>query len=436
MSLTRRNMLQSCLAASAALATGCAMDPLLARRRPNIVFIMADDIGFECYGAYGSKTYQTPRFDQLAKEGALFSHAYSQPLCTPSRVKLMTGKYNFRNYTQFGELNLSEPTFAKMLKAEGYQTCIAGKWQLSATNLKGPNEAGFDQYLLWHFSTQDKKHPEEEFANKGSRYRSPKLYRNGKLLEDTEGKYGPDLAVDFINEFIEHHRDEPFVVYYPMMLVHAPFQATPDSPDWGSDEKDAKHFPEMVQYMDKCIGRVVDKLDELGLREDTLIMVTGDNGTNHDIESPLQGYGTIEGGKGRPTDAGTHVGFVASWPGRIKPGTVIDAPIDFADVLPTMAETAGIPIPKYADGESLLPLLEGKSDKARGWVFISDADEHEKPIKYRSFVRDQRWKLYDDGTLFDLSKDLSETNPATGPEADRAREKLQPILDRILKSRT
>jgi len=426
-------MLRSCVAAGAALVSGCATTRPAERKRPNIVLIMADDIGFECYGAYGSTHYQTPRFDELARDGARFTHAYAQPVCTPSRAKIMTGKYNFRNYTEFGRLDLSEPTFAKMLRSAGYRTCIAGKWQLSPTDLGGPRKAGFDEYLLWHFSTQDDKdNPDNEFGRKGSRYKSPRLYRDGRLVENTEDKYGPDLAVDYINEFMERHRDEPFLVYYPMMLVHAPFEPTPDSADWETGGKDPEYFPDMVHYMDKCIGRVADKLDELGLRENTLILVTGDNGTGRDIESPLEGYGTIKGGKGSMIDAGTHVGFVANWPGHIDAGTIVDSPIDFADVLPTMADAAGIPIPEYADGQSLLPILGGDDREARGWIFMSYADEDVSPPTYRYFVRDQRWKLYDDGALYDVPNDRDEVNPVSGPETEAVRERLQAILDEIL----
>lgn len=138
--------------------------------RPNVIVIMADDIGFECYSGYGSEFYSTPNIDRLAKTGARFTQAYSQPICTPSRVKLMTGQYNFRNYTTFGELDLTQPTFAKMVKANGYSTAIAGKWQLSMTDPKGPYKAGFDEYFLWHFAGNQGPHADNpQFKNKGSR---------------------------------------------------------------------------------------------------------------------------------------------------------------------------------------------------------------------------------------------------------------------------
>lgn len=431
--ISRREMLGTCVATGAALASNPSTAEAPAQKRPNIVVIMADDIGYECYGAYGSTHYRTPRFDALAREGALFTHAYAQPLCTPSRVKIMTGKYNFRNYVKFGVLDFAEPTFAKMLKAAGYKTCIAGKWQLSPGDLEGPHKAGFDEYLLWHFQFEGQARTDAgDFADKGSRYKSPKLYRDGVRVENTDGKYGPDLCDEFIADFMERNKSEPFLVYYPMILVHDPYEPVPESPDWESGGKDNKHFPDMVHYMDKCIGRVVDKLDALGLRENTLLIVTGDNGTGREITSPMPGREPIKGGKGAMTDAGTHVGFVANWPGRIRPGTVVNAPIDFADVLPTLADVAGLPIPEYADGQSMLPLVTGHEDKARGWVFISYARNPESPADYRHFVSDTRWKLYSDGKIFDLSNDIDELSPAIGPGADGARKRLQPILNRIL----
>ena len=404
--------------------------------KTNVVVIMADDIGFECYSQYGSKFYQTPNIDRLAKQGAHFTQAYSQPICTPSRVRIMTGRYNFRNYTTFGELDLQQPTFAKMAKANGYATAIAGKWQLSLADLEGPYKAGFDEYCLWHFSRgQPPKSTPEAFRKKGSRYKSPRLFENGALVPNTEGKYGPDLVTDYICDFIERKKDEPFLVYYPMLLVHNPFEPTPDSRDWAKKDETRKpieHFREMVHYMDKMIGKIVDKLEATGLRDDTLILVTGDNGTNKDITSPFPGRGEIRGGKGLMKDAGNRVAFVVNWPGQIEPGTVIDAPIAFSDVLPTIAEVTGSTIPPGCDGKSFLPLLKGDSSEARGWIFQSYSKQGPGTAPYRCFVRDANWKLYADGTLYNVPRDWLEESPVTGPQGDEPRRRLQPILDRIL----
>ena len=349
----------------------------------------------------------------------------------------MTGQYNFRNYTKFGELNLSQPTFARMVRSAGYSTAIAGKWQLSAGNLNGPHEAGFDEYCLWHFSkgAPGGKPLDPVFKNKGSRYKSPQLFKNGEVVPDLEDKYGPDIVSDYICDFIERKKDDPFLVYYPMILVHSPFEPTPDSVDWDGKNKSRNarmHFREMVHYMDKVIGKIVAKLEATGLRENTLLMVTGDNGTNTSITSPFPGRGEIKGGKGQMTDAGNRVALVVNWPGQIRSGAVVNSPIDFADVMPTVAEVTGTELPKGSDGQSFLPLLKGDDSAARGWVFMSYSRNGLSSAPFRCFVRDEQWKLYADGSLFHVPEDWLERSPVLGTEGDEARKRLQPILDRIL----
>jgi arylsulfatase A len=388
---------------------------------------MADDIGFECYSCNGSEYYKTPNIDKLAASGARFTHAYSQPICTPSRVKIMTGKHNFRNYVGFGMMDLTQKTFAHSVKEAGYKTCIAGKWQLSPDDLQGPFTSGFDEYCLWHFQGP-------KMGAKGSRFKSPLMFQNGTKIEDTEGKYGPDYAADFICDFIDRNKENPFMVYYPMLLVHFPFDPTPDSVDW--DEKKSKRkvldrFGDMVTYMDKKIGQIVAKLEAEGLRENTLIMITGDNGTYKEIVSPWPPRNEINGGKGKMIDDGTHVAFVANWPGTIKPGTVVESPIDFSDVFPTITDVTGAPTPSDLDGQSMLPLLKGDESNARGWAFVDYSKSGKPP--YRHFIRTERYKLYSDGKLYDIPNDWMEKSPLTSPETDGVRKRLQTTMDEILK---
>jgi arylsulfatase A-like enzyme len=201
---------------------------LLAEKKPNIILIMADDVSWECFSCYGAEDYKTPHLDALAKNGIRFQHCYSTPICTTSRVKLMTGKYNFRNYTHFGYLNPEEKTFAQLLKSAGYKTAIAGKWQLNGLSHNAPGnqdatrplKAGFDEYCLWQL-TQPK--------SKGERFWSPVLEQNGKILtkKDTHNQFGPDIMSDFLCDFMKRHKDEPYFVYYPAVLVHDPFVPTP-----------------------------------------------------------------------------------------------------------------------------------------------------------------------------------------------------------------
>lgn len=408
--------------------------------KPNVIVIMADDIGFECYSHKGSEFYSTPNIDRLARTGAEFTQAYSQPICTPSRVRIMTGQYNFRNYAKFGELDLSQPTFATMVKARGYATAIAGKWQLSPGDLQGPHKAGFDEYCLWHFAAAHDKAKRAQLPpllrNKGPRYKSPTLYRNGERVPKTQNKYGPDMVSDFICEFIERQQAQPFLVYYPMILTHSPFVPTPDSIDWEKTDKDRQpieHFRDMVSYMDKIIGKLTRKLDETGQREKTLIIVTGDNGTHRKLSSPFPKRGVIHGGKGTMQDAGNRVAFVANWQGTIEPGTIIDSPIGFADVLPTIADVTGATPLQATDGYSLLPLMKGDTSQARPWMFQSYSKNGSSNAPFRCFVRDANWKLYADGSLFNVPNDWLEENPVTGPAGKAHRPRLQSVLDDILR---
>lgn len=423
--------------AVAAILLGWYQSAFCNEPRPNIVLIMADDIGFECFGCYGSKLYQTPNIDLLAKQGVKFTNAHAQPVCTPSRVKIMTGKYNIRNYVDFGILDIHEPTFGNMFRDAGYKTCVAGKWQLTPQDLNGPNRAGFDEYCLWNFQTgADQEHLKQEFQGRNSRYKNPDLFSNGKRLENLEDAYGPDIATDFILDFIKKNRDEPFFVYYPMILVHNPIVPTPDSKGWNGEklkntpENKQVMFEQMVRYMDKLVGKIINSLDAYGLRENTLIIFTGDNGTTAGIRSPIPGRGIVIGGKNSSTDNGTHVPFVLNWKNEINPGTIIDSPTDFADILPTLAEITGTKLPSTdIDGQSFWPLIQGDMSKERGWVFISYGRGGKI---FNCWIQDRRWKLYANGSLYDVPNDWNEEHPATGMEADEARKKLGPILDGIL----
>ena len=413
------------------------------QQKPNIVLILADDLGYECLGCYGGQSYATPRLDELAATGARFDRGYALPLCTPTRLQLMTGKYNFRNWRAFGIMDPNETTFAHHMKDAGYKSCISGKWQMHSYNPpdfepewrgKGqrPEESGFDEYCLWHT---------EHTEDKGSRYADPVVQQNGEYLQNTEGQYGPDIYTAYINDFIERHRDEPFFAYYPMALTHGPFNPTPHSEEWPEKrhENDPKYFKDMVEYMDVVIGRIVDKLNELGLRENTLILCLGDNGSPRQITSRTNNR-EIQGGKGLTTDAGTRVPLVANWPGTTPTGTVCDDLIDCSDFLPTMMDTAGgsLPEDEVFDGVSFLPQLKGKSGTPRDWIF---SDHNPLPGwgkegYYRQrWAQDKRWKLYDDGRFFEYAADVLEKRPIPegeeSAEAEATRHRLQTVLDRM-----
>ena len=261
------------------LVLGPASLPAQATGKPlNVVLIMADDSAADNYGCYGSKFFKTPRLDALAAGGAKFNHCYSEPVCTSSRVKIMTGRDGIRNYVAFGTLDRDEITFGTMMKKAGYATAVAGKWQLHGGQRGSlAPDCGFDTYCLWNYP-----------GGKRPRYWKPSIVRDGKLLESGEKQYGPDVFTDFIIEFIGKNKDRPFFAYYPMVLVHSPFPKTPDSKP--TEEKilaKLKNFRDMTLYADKCVGRIVDALEKNGLRENTVIIYTTDNGTGRSLTYPF-----------------------------------------------------------------------------------------------------------------------------------------------------
>ena len=393
---------------------------------PNIILIMADDVGYEAFGAYGSKQYRTPNLDRLAANGVRFEHCYAQPLCTPSRVKIMTGLSNVRNYSAFTILNRGQNTFAHVLKDAGYRTMVAGKWQLYGSSHytkrfrnKGtlPRDAGFDQWCLW------------QVDQLGERFFGPLMNINGTTRQFPQSEYGPEVATNHILRFIDNHHEKPFFVYYPMILVHSPFVPTPDSANPQTKNKQ-KNFEDMVAYMDTLVGRIVDRVEHHGLSNRTLIIFTGDNGAHGSIRSRL-GSNTIIGGKGKTTDAGTRVPLIARWPGVSPKGRVVTDLIDLSDFLPTLADVAGAEMPEGLDGVSFLPQIKGQAGNPRPWLYQF---YHPRPETRRAvrFVRDQRWKLYGDGRFYNVAIDpleRSSLKPARPDSpAGRARTKLAKAL--------
>ena len=428
--------------------SACTVDTGSLQDKPNIVLIMADDLGYEALGAYGGSSYSTPVLDRLGRQGIRFDHAYSQPLCTNTRVQLMTGRYQHRYWQAFGIMPDAEKTFGHLMQAAGYKTLIAGKWQLHSydpvdypgaderrgTGMKGA-DAGFDEYLLWHaWHTEDK----------GSRYADPTFDLHGRLIREKRAAYGPDIFVDYINDFVERNRDVPFFVYYPMALTHGPFVPTPDSPEWQDEshrqEQNRAYFADMVAYMDKLVGRIVANLNRLGLRERTLVLFYADNGTHRAISSRL-GDQVIQGGKGKTTDAGTRVPMIANWPGTVPAGLVSKDLIDSVDFYPTFAELAGYRIPAgpVIDGVSFADRLLGRDANARHWIFVHfeprpgwDKDKYSA----LTFVRNQRYKLYDDGRFYDVQSDVLEANPIQVSERTGAQRRLaeefQSVVEQLL----
>ena len=401
--------------------------------KPNVVLIMVDDMGAECIGCYGGKSYKTPRIDALAAAGLRFENAFSQPVCAPTRACILTGRYPFRSgvptnqgtygfKVPWGRGDKPEITFAHLLKKQGYATAIAGKWQLChvGKNPEHVTQCGFEKHrVFWRTG-----------SGQGRRYWNPDCLQDGKLRSNIKGVFGPDHECDYLIEFVRSNKDRPFLAYWPMTLVHDPLQVPPGSKE--KSIKDRKRRLIMrhklnVEYVDRLVGRLTDAVDKLGLAKKTLIILTSDNGTHRRIGS-LLGDRNIQGGKGQVFDAGTRVPFVVRWTGTVKPGRVSEDLIDFSDILPTFAELAGAEVPtdRVIDGRSFAPQLRGKVGNPRQWVYTQNAE--------KKLVRGKKWSLDESGKLYDMTDRYSpsEVKPGQGgKDAETARKQLKAVLDKI-----
>lgn len=400
----------------------------VAATRPNIILIMADDVGIEAFSSYGDAQYETPEITRLARDGMRFTQCHSQPLCTPSRVKLMTGLSNSRNYEAFSILPRGSRSFAQHLGALGYASCVVGKWQLLGAEhykpmIRGkgttPKDAGFEEWCLW------------QVEKLGSRYWQPMIDTNGRL-ETFDGEvFGPDLYTSYLLDFIERNKDRPFLAYYPMALVHDPFVRTPlsASSKRGAGKRDKAHFGEMLRYMDSIVGKIRRHVDALGIAEKTLLVFTSDNGTHRKISSRFRGR-VVQGGKGSTTARGTHVPMIAYWPSVVRASSVCGDLVDFSDFLPTMVEVAGGEAPTKLDGISFAPKLRGQRGPSRRAIpcYYHPRPKTRKRSRAVHFAFDKTHKLYADGRLFDLVQDPEEESPLAQGAAPEKRRALERVL--------
>ncbi len=383
--------------------------------KPNILFILADDIGINGIGCYGSDRFKgkTPHIDALAQSGLRFEQGYSMPTCNPSRCALMTGRYGFRtgNKPSFK----TEPSVARLLKQSGYATGMAGKWRQMADT---PRDWGFDEYLT---------DPE------ASGYFWETAYtKNGQEVKTEKPVYYPDVCLEFAKEFLQQHSGggQPFFFYYPTHLIHNPIVRTPDSKP-GETDPDIL-YEDNIACMDKEVGRLVAELEKLGLRERTLIVFAGDNGTaKYGQEKGTIGGRQISGMKATMLEGGSRVPLIASWKGTIMEGRVLPDLVDFTDILPTFAEAGGSSLPQgfILDGRSFLPQLRGEKGTPRDWVYV----EHNTAPEW--YVREQGWKLNHRGELFDMSDapfvEKAVEAAAQSEAATAARQRLQAVLARL-----
>ncbi len=356
-------------------------------QKPNIIFILADDLGLDNLSCYGSDIHQTPQIDKLAASGTRFETCYASPVCGPSRCALMTGRYAFRTGGLSnnswaaggggqGAKSKDEQPMAKLLKQAGYATCQTGKWrQMGET----PKDWGFDEYCTDPTGT--------------GWYWEDSYIKNGQTIAGAH--YNPDVIQEFSLDFIRRNKEGPFFLYYAMHLVHIPTLRTPLSPPKDGRER----YQDNIAYMDKQVGELLAELDKLGIRNNTLVIFTGDNGTLGGADgfaSPVRGR-MINGWKGSMLEGGSRVPFIASWPGKTPAGAVSKDIVNFTDMLSTFVELGGGALPKdfKYDSRSLAPQLRGEKGNPREWAYVQRGANW--------FVRESGFKMNENGELFDMS---------------------------------
>lgn len=392
--------------------------------KPNILFIMVDDLGKDWISCYGADGIKTPNIDALAKGGMKFHNAWSMPQCTPTRVTLLTGQYPWRtgwvNHWDVprwgvGYFDWKEyVTFARVMKTAGYTTCAAGKWQINDFRVEpqAMQKHGFDDWCMW---------TGWEAGNPPSGKRYWDAYINTPHGSSThQEKFGPDVYADYLVDFMKRNKEKPMCLYFPMALTHGPLVHTPSEPDVSSAK--GKHKA-MVRYTDHLVGRLVKSVDDLGIRDRTIIIFTTDNGTSGGLRGTISGVRPT-GGKGTKFEGGVSEPFVVNCPGLVPAGNETDALTDFSDLLPTFAELGGAQLPDGVelDGVSIAPLILGKAeDSPRQWIMAlgHGAAKLDKKGVHGQFpyvtrvIRDKRWKVWvdTDGAikqLYDLQKDPQE----------------------------
>jgi len=398
-------------------------------RKPNIIIIMADDMGYEGLHCFGSDRFQTPHLDRLAEQGMRLTDFHSSgAVCSPTRAGLLTGRYQQRtgitavinaqpkHPTHHLGLPANERTFAELLKPAGYATAIFGKWHLGYTPSYNPVHQGFDEFRGFVSGNVDyQSHYDQAGAYD--------WWDGVKKIE--EPGYTTRLITRHALRFIEDHKDQPFCLYLAHAAIHYPNQGPDDPPVRGPHARPAVELSptfEAVQAMtralDDSVGAVYRKVRELGLAQDTFILFFSDNGGTRDNRSTGD---RLRGLKGSVYEGGHRVPAIAWWPGRIPPGTRSDALTISLDVFPTIAEVAGVALPedRVIDGRSLLPVLTQGAVIAERKLFWQ--------YGRKLAMRDGPWKLVEVGggkgrpQLFHLSRDLGERSDLATAEPDRVK---------------
>ncbi|MEY4198335.1 MAG: hypothetical protein RLZZ265_75 [Verrucomicrobiota bacterium] len=424
------------------LLTALLLAPLAALHaapaKPNIVFILADDLGFAEISANGSDRYQTPHIDSLAKTGIRFSRFYTAPLCGPSRALILTGRYAFRtgavtqdacaSIVRTGEK--AEVMIPTVLKKAGYTTAMIGKWgQLLPAG--DAAEWGFDHMMSFKASgvywnkaaaaTWVKQYglDGDKFGEGGVRANPGPYNIDAKKLTMADHEYMPDLMHKDAMAFIKENKDRPFFLYYSLAQVHSQILPTPDSappaPGLDAAARYLQVYRDNITYMDKLVGKLLAELERLKLRNNTVVLFMGDNGTaKANADHATIGGRRLIGQKGGMEEGGGLVPLFISWRGVTPAGRLNENVADASDLLPTFAEIAGAPLPqnRVIDGKSLLPQIKGETKSPRTWAFTQIGESYH--------VREAGWKLNQSGQLFDMKNAPFEEIPVPADSNDAA----------------
>ena len=429
--MTRRDFLRAAGVGALALAVGPSLPVLGAEespRKPNIVLIVADDLGYAELGVQGSKDIPTPNIDSIAKNGVRFTNGYvSCPVCSPTRAGLMTGRYQQRFGHEFNPgpasdaatvfgLPLTETTMTTRLKALGYKTGAFGKWHLGYLPQFHPTKRGFDEFYGFLGGAHD-------YLKLGTGTNA--LQRGVKPIESID--YTTDAFAREAVSFIERHKDEPFFLYLPFNAVHAPLESTEKYLNRFQSIKNKKRrtFAAMDSAMDDGVGHVLDKLRELKLEENTLIFFISDNGgptpSTTSSNVPLRGY------KGQVLEGGIRIPYMMQWKGHLPTGKVVNDPVISLDIHATALTAAGgkVTPDMKLDGVDIIPFLTGQTGtKPHDRLFWRFGQQWA--------VRTGSWKLESNGTgqpeLYDLSTDIAEGTDLSAKNPEKVKE-LQAAYD-------
>jgi arylsulfatase A len=401
-------------------------------RKPNIIFVLADDLGYGDLSCYGQKRFTTPNLDHLAAEGMRFTQVYAgSTVCAPSRCTLMTGFHTGHALVRGNKANGGLPlrpedvTVAELLKQANYVTGAFGKWGLGIEGTTGhPNQQGFDEW----FGYLDQTHAHF--------YYTDHLYKNSEKVAFNEKPYSHDLIVDSAFDFIRKNKDQPFFLYFSLTIPHASLEVPDDSlkkylgkyPEqpfpgghYTKQETPRAAFAAMIDRLDQAVGRMMALLKELGMDEDTIVFFTSDNGPHQEGGGDpvfFNSSGALRGIKRDLYEGGIRVPMIARWPGKIKAGAVSNQVWAFWDFLPTAAAIAGVQAAKNMDGISMLPVLLGKPQRNHEYVYWEFFEGgFQQAIRFKNWkgIRREAGKPVE---LFNLDADIGEQDNIAAKHPD------------------